>query len=382
MVFRALMGGEAEAGPSGAGAGGARAGAVYCKPRQGRERPTRHLMLAGVGPAARGGAGWDAVRGAVLAAASGGREQGQGGGLVSMLVPDPGRALCFVSLDSIEVAEAVREAFGGGRSWAELGGQTPLVRFAELVSDMEQERGPAPEEIEQPTCHVDVRNLGVPGLILLKDFITATEELELVSGADANASAWHSLAKRRVQHYGYDFCYVRRNIDMSRPARELPCWVNFLLARFKGLPELEGQDFDQLTVNEYLKGTGINPHVDSHSAFSGAVLSLSCSGGVVMEFQRGLRRVGLLLPPRSLLILSGEARYAWRHYIPSRRSDIVKGIEVERGDRRLSFTFRLARGFPCRDCGFPAECDSSGGGAPPTRLETLGLRAGGAAPKG
>lgn len=169
---------------------------------------------------------------------------------------------------------------------------------------------------------------------------------------------------------------------MSRPARELPCWVNFLLARFKGLPELEGQDFDQLTVNEYLKGTGIAPHVDSHSAFSGAVLSLSCSGGTVMEFQRGLRSVGLLLPPRSLLILSGEARYAWRHYIPRRRSDVVQGTKVERGARRLSFTFRLARGFPCRDCGFPDECDSSGGGAPPTRLETLGLRAGGAAPEG
>jgi len=351
---------EEKAGPSG------RAGAVYCKPRQGTEgRATRHLLLAGVGPAAQGGASWDAVRGAVRRAAGGAE-------LLSMLVPDPGRAQCFVSLRSVEGAETVRAALTGGQPPAGLEGQVPQVRFAELVEDRERERGPAPAERPQPACFTDAQSLRVPGLLLIRDFIDAREEAELIGHADSNA--WHSLAKRRVQHYGYAFDYVARNIDMSQPAAGLPSWVQPLLERFRGVSGLMGQNFDQLTVNEYRRGAGIAPHVDSHSAFTGAVLSLSCGGGTVMEFQRGESRAGLLLPPRSLLVLAGEARYAWRHYIPSRRSDVVGGTEVQRGERRLSFTFRQARGFPCRDCGFPAECDSRGGGAPPTRLQLLGLR--------
>jgi alkylated DNA repair dioxygenase AlkB len=56
------------------------------------------------------------------------------------------------------------------------------------------------------------------------------------------------------------------------------------------------------------------------------ILGLS---GVVMELRRG--RVGegddthkfLYLPPRSLLVLSGEARYLWSHGIAARKSDMV-----------------------------------------------------------
>ena len=242
------------------------------------------------------------------------------------------------------------------------------------MEEVEKERGPKPSERVQPVCYVDAHCLEVPGLQLIKEFITEEEEAALMSHANSNAAAWQTLAKRRVQHYGYEFDYVKRNIDMSQPAASLPGWVQPLLRRFQKDQDLEKQEFDQLTVNEYRRGTGIAPHVDSHSAFTGSVLSLSCGGGTVMEFQRGESRRGLLLPPRSLLALSGEVRYAWRHYIPNRRSDMVEGAEVDRGECRLSFTFRLARGFPCEDCNFPEECDSRGGGAPPTRLEMLGLR--------
>ena len=45
------------------------------------------------------------------------------------------------------------------------------------------------------------------------------------------------------------------------------------------------------------------------------------------------------LEPRSLLILKGEARFAWRHGIPGRKSDPAEGGNAPRG-RRLSLTFR------------------------------------------
>jgi alkylated DNA repair protein alkB family protein 8 len=105
-------------------------------------------------------------------------------------------------------------------------------------------------------------------------------------------------------------------------------------------------------VNEYPRGVGLSPHIDTHSAFEGSIMSLSLSGPCVMEFRRYLNvpedleespgyevgqtsiagsapasspnqsseirveRKRIFLPERSLLILSNEARYAWHHYIP------------------------------------------------------------------
>ena len=38
-----------------------------------------------------------------------------------------------------------------------------------------------------------------------------------------------------------------------------------------------------------------------------------------------IKRASILLPPRSLLVLTGEARYRWQHYIPHRKRDVVVG---------------------------------------------------------
>ena len=94
-------------------------------------------------------------------------------------------------------------------------------------------------------------------------------------------------------------------------------------------------------VNEYPSGVGLSPHIDTHSAFEGLIFSLSLAGPCIMEFRRhsegvclpkpnsdtdnkaespdsssNFKRRAIYLPPRSLLLLSGEARYAWHHYIP------------------------------------------------------------------
>jgi hypothetical protein len=47
---------------------------------------------------------------------------------------------------------------------------------------------------------------GVPGLSLLLDFVSLSEEAELL--AAVQCGQWELLAKRRVQHYGYPFDYV------------------------------------------------------------------------------------------------------------------------------------------------------------------------------
>jgi len=43
--------------------------------------------------------------------------------------------------------------------------------------------------------------------------------------------------------------------------------------------------FDQLTLNDYLPGQGIPPHVDTHSPFEEVFASLGLKSGVTMHFK-------------------------------------------------------------------------------------------------
>lgn len=56
------------------------------------------------------------------------------------------------------------------------------------------------------------------------------------------------------------------------------------------------------------------------------------------------QHVSVLLPQRSLLIMSGESRYGWTHGITPRKVDVIstdngKLTTMQRG-HRMSFTFR------------------------------------------
>ncbi|KAJ9515470.1 hypothetical protein QJQ45_016460 [Haematococcus lacustris] len=158
--------------------------------------------------------------------------------------------------------------------------------------------------------------LGVPGLQLLHDFVSPGEEIELLNAVAHGP--WQHLAKRRVQHFGWEFDYSTRSF--ARPLAPLPSWAAAVATRVSALPCVS-QPLDQLTVNEYAPGVGLSPHVDTHSAFTGAIVSLSLGSDCVMELRKCQDHRPLLLPRRSLLVLGGEARYAWQHYIPHRKVD-------------------------------------------------------------
>eukprot|EP00850_Spirogloea_muscicola_P015520 SM000119S25663 [mRNA] locus=s119:306434:309879:+ [translate_table: standard] len=286
-----------------------------------------------------------------------------------------------------------------------------------------------PQEAPPPARAVAAtgEEVDIPGLRLLPDFVTLQEEQELLAALDT--ATWHNLAKRRVQHYGFEFRYKTRDVDKEQPLGALPSFAASLLQRIESLPagtlgDESSLPYDQLTVNEYTRGIGLAPHIDTHSAFEGAILSLSLAGPCVMEFRQYancksrisfpaetchldsfanlseeqihnqgswedvandgalscalsgeaeagrrcwpadhetveatlLEHCALYLPPRSLLILAGQARCAWHHYIPHRKIDIVHGNPLQRGDRRVSLTFRKVRRSPCR-CPYGALCD-------------------------
>jgi alkylated DNA repair dioxygenase AlkB/SAM-dependent methyltransferase len=107
---------------------------------------------------------------------------------------------------------------------------------------------------------------------------------------------------------------------------------------------------NQVTVNQYEPGDGIGSHIDTPSAFGDGLISLSLNAGIVMEFRRALGaseqtmgedRKLMYLPRRSLLLMSGPARYEWEHMIVTRMTDNHNGTVLPR-HLRISLTLRTA----------------------------------------
>ena len=96
-----------------------------------------------------------------------------------------------------------------------------------------------------------------------------------------------------------------------------------------------------MLVNEYQPGRGIASHRD-YAPYGRTVVSLSLLSPCVMDFRHVAtgRREQLQLLPRSLLVLSDEARFDWEHGITPRKRDVWHGMPVPRR-RRLSVTFRF-----------------------------------------
>jgi alkylated DNA repair dioxygenase AlkB len=178
----------------------------------------------------------------------------------------------------------------------------------------------------------------VPGLMLIEDYVDVEGQHQLLNEIDG--SPWLTGLKRRVQHYGWRYDYNTRSVDESLRLGPLPRWAQALAERVvqDGLvPEVP----DQLIVNEYHPGQGIAAHVDCVPCFGGTIASLSLGSPCVMDFIHATSadQVPVSLLPGSLVVMSGPARYEWKHRIAARKSDRVGGQVIPRG-RRVSLTFR------------------------------------------
>lgn len=82
--------------------------------------------------------------------------------------------------------------------------------------------------------YLTAAEIDLPGLQLHPDFVTPAEEGALLQEVDLRP--WESLAKRRVQHYGYKFEYSTRNVNSAANLGPLPDFLLHLVRRIRQLP--------------------------------------------------------------------------------------------------------------------------------------------------
>jgi alkylated DNA repair dioxygenase AlkB len=178
--------------------------------------------------------------------------------------------------------------------------------------------------------------LAVPGFTIQKDYLSPQEEQELITHIDSGP--WDTEWRRRVQRYGLGYGSSKRTVISD----SFPDWLTPLASRvqydagFERFPE-------NCVINEYLPGQGIAPHKD-YSTFGPKVACVSLGSTVLLDFHAPdlKEKHSILVPPRSLWIIQGDARDKWLHGISPRLFDLIQGQRKKR-ERRISITFRLKK---------------------------------------
>jgi alkylated DNA repair dioxygenase AlkB len=178
----------------------------------------------------------------------------------------------------------------------------------------------------------------IPGLHYVSNYLATEEQLDLLATIDQQP--WLHDLKRRVQHYGYRYDYTRRSIDGSLYLGALPVWSQPFADRLVR-DRWSARPLDQLIINEYLPGQGIASHIDCVPCFDDTIISLSLGSACVMNYTHTSDStiIPVLLEPGSLVVMTGESRYKWKHGIAARKTDTYQGQTLIR-TRRISLTFR------------------------------------------
>jgi len=174
----------------------------------------------------------------------------------------------------------------------------------------------------------------VEGLRFTEAFITPDEELGLLDRIQSlefhEVKMRGVVARRRVIHYGVNYSF---EAFKASPGPPMPAFLRPLRARAAAFAGVDPEALAEALITEYTPGAAIGWHKDAYPF--DIVIGISLLSTSRFRFRRGRVRAWetaeLLLPPRSIYVLTGPARTEWEHSIPPVKAP------------RYSVTFRTLR---------------------------------------
>jgi alkylated DNA repair dioxygenase AlkB len=175
----------------------------------------------------------------------------------------------------------------------------------------------------------------ISGLYYFPNLITDKYISQIESGKWFGVTS--SKNSRKVQHFGYYYDYSSKRVDI--PSDPIPDYLQDLInIANKKCQELKlDVVFNQIIINRYEPGQGINPHID-HKGYGPVICCFSLNSGSILEFTRD-ETYEIYLEPNSMYIMSTDARYKFTHCMPARKTDSVDGKRISR-KLRYSVTLR------------------------------------------
>ena len=157
------------------------------------------------------------------------------------------------------------------------------------------------------------------GFFLFTDAIDATLEKKIISIIDTDPRFVRYLKTGKIYYH------------MS--PRDFPEEWGKLLRIVEGLHG-SCKGFDYSLQLKYEKGVYFSAHYDSKKRWEEFIVGVNLNSEAELYFtKKGFKSISVVLPHRSIYVLSGESRYEWRHGIKK-----VKGL-------RYSITFRKITDF-------------------------------------
>lgn len=162
------------------------------------------------------------------------------------------------------------------------------------------------------------QDLYTKGLILVENFLNTYEESEIIK----NIPETPQISKQNrnsIRRYGSNIPYKNQMIS-----EVIPEYLDILSKKIVNEKYLSIKP-NSISINEYLVGNSIAPHIDSKE--SGEIITIiSLLSGADMLFSLDDIHHIIHIPARSILQLKDEIRYLWKHSIlpvPSKRYSIV-----------------------------------------------------------
>jgi alkylated DNA repair dioxygenase AlkB len=161
--------------------------------------------------------------------------------------------------------------------------------------------------------------LAPDGLEYCLDFVTPAEERTLIAHlAQLELEPFQFGAyegKRRVASFGHAYDFSRQRLEAAAAP---PSWLGTYISRLERSPLARNSKIAQVLVTHYQPGAGIGWHRDKKSF--DLIFGLSLGATCPLRFRRRIgprwERFTLPLEPRSLYVISGDARSLWEHSIP------------------------------------------------------------------
>lgn len=179
--------------------------------------------------------------------------------------------------------------------------------------------------------------LQIEDITIIGDVITQDEERYLVDQIDSGS--WiNSQSGRRKQDFGPKINFKKQKISLGT-FKGFPLYIKCIWRRLQeSISELSDFNAVEMCHLEYdsARGSSIEAHFDDFWVWGGRLVTLNYLSTSVLTLTHPTDEcvkkfeIAIQMPPRSLLILAGDARYKWLHQI--KRSDI--------DGRRMATTWR------------------------------------------
>jgi alkylated DNA repair dioxygenase AlkB len=156
------------------------------------------------------------------------------------------------------------------------------------------------------------------GLKIADEIMTREEEATLIARIEACTLSYYAMDPDNPRSsISFGWKYDFRN-DSFIPCAPIPEAFQAVCAIAGAFAGVEPDAFAECLINRYEPGAIIQPHTDK--PVWDIVVGISLGSDATMTFSKSLvddqESFGIMMPARSMYLLSGDARYVYRHSLP------------------------------------------------------------------